>query len=96
MPRCAELRRDRRHERMIHSGAGAMRQHVAGARARRRLQQAGNANVMIAGNGDRLGAAWATATPERLTISQLTPQKFVFQDFVPRICADVMSNSAAG
>ena len=35
--------RDRRHERMRHAGAGAVRQHVAGARPRRRQQQAGDA-----------------------------------------------------
>ena len=38
-----KLGRDRRHERMVHARAGAVRQHVAGARTRRDEQQAGDA-----------------------------------------------------
>ena len=50
-----ELRRDRRHERMLHARAGAMREDVAGARLRRRLQQARDANAVVDSDGDRLG-----------------------------------------
>ena len=39
--------RDSFHERMRHAGAGAMRQHVAGARIRRRLEQGGDADRAI-------------------------------------------------
>ena len=46
---------DRRHERMGHAGAGAMREHVTGRAPRRRLQQAGDASVVVDGDGDRLG-----------------------------------------
>ena len=49
-----EFRRHRRHERMIHTRSGAMRQRIAGAGAGRRLQQAGNAKAGIAANRDRL------------------------------------------
>ena len=38
-----KLGRDGRHERMVHARAGAVRQHVAGARTRRDEQQAGDA-----------------------------------------------------
>ena len=51
----AKLRRDRRQERMMHSRAGAMGEHVARPRPRRRLQQAGDGHAFLAGNGDRLG-----------------------------------------
>ncbi len=47
MPRYGELRRDRRHEGMVHARAGAVRQHVAGARVRRHLQQAGHADGVV-------------------------------------------------
>jgi hypothetical protein len=40
---------------MIHPRSSAVRQHAAGASARRRLQQAGHANLVVVGNGDRLG-----------------------------------------
>jgi hypothetical protein len=46
---------DRGHEGVPHAGTGAMGEHVACAGLRRRLQQPGNVNVVIAGNGDRLG-----------------------------------------
>jgi hypothetical protein len=50
-----ELDRDRRHERMLHAGAGAMRQHIAGARARRCDEQAGDAARVIDLHSDGLG-----------------------------------------
>src|SRR5215471_8288267 len=40
---------------MIHSRAGAMREHIAGPRAGRRLQQAGNANGVADGDADGFG-----------------------------------------
>jgi hypothetical protein len=41
---------------MIHPDAPAVRQHIARTRVRRRQQQAGNANVLIAGNGEWFGS----------------------------------------
>jgi len=46
--------RDRRHERVVHSCPGAVREHITGARLRRRFQQRGNPHAVIDGNGDRL------------------------------------------
>ncbi|HUD89332.1 MAG TPA: hypothetical protein VMR17_22985 [Xanthobacteraceae bacterium] len=40
---------------MSHPGAGAVRQHIASPRARRRLQKTGNANAVVTRNRDRLG-----------------------------------------
>ena len=53
-PAGREFGRDRCHERVAHAGSGAVRQHVAGSRPRRRLQQAGNTNAGVAGNVDGL------------------------------------------
>ena len=44
--------RDRRHERMRHAGAGAVREHVTSARLRRRKQQAGDALRLADCDGD--------------------------------------------
>ena len=52
-----EFRRDRRHEGVIHAGAGAVRQHVTGARVPRRLQQARDAGLVVDRDGDGLGVA---------------------------------------
>ena len=57
-----EFRRDRRHEGVRHAGAGAMRQHIAGARVLRRLQQAGDARGVVDGDGDGLCAVARPAT----------------------------------
>ena len=40
-----QLRRHRNHERMLHAGAGAMGQHMAGAGARRSVEQTGYAEA---------------------------------------------------
>jgi hypothetical protein len=48
----AEPGGDRGHERMRHSGARAVRQHPAGARARRGVEEGGDADVAV---GDEKG-----------------------------------------
>jgi hypothetical protein len=45
---------DRLHERMLHAGARAMRQHVAGAGSRRLVEQAGHAHAFADRNGNAL------------------------------------------
>src|SRR5437762_10101397 len=44
-----------RHEGMRHAGAGAMRQHITGPRAARRLEQAGDAGAIVQRDRNRLG-----------------------------------------